>query len=137
VRLRAEPLREPRFVLDAHLGRLARYLRLLGFDALYRPDFADDQLSRISSGERRILLPRRRAARATSRDPRLLRLEPVAKEAVADRVPADVYRSCDDFPQCPACRRVYWKGSHHERLARLVEEVAAASATPDRAHSRP
>ncbi len=33
-RLRPNPLREPRFVLDVHLGKLARYLRLLGFDRL-------------------------------------------------------------------------------------------------------
>ena len=31
-RVRPEPLREPRFFADAHLGRLARHLRLLGFD---------------------------------------------------------------------------------------------------------
>ena len=49
-RLRPEPLREPRFVLDVHLGRLAAYLRMLGFDALYRNDYADDQLAAIAGG---------------------------------------------------------------------------------------
>src|SRR5436853_1487895 len=39
VRLRAHPLREVRFVLDNHLGKLATYLRLLGFDAVYRDDY--------------------------------------------------------------------------------------------------
>lgn len=58
VRVRPQPLREPRFVLDAHLGRLARYLRMLGFDTLYRNDYTDDELARISSVERRILLTR-------------------------------------------------------------------------------
>ena len=33
--LRARPLREPRFILDVHLGRLAKYLRLCGFDTLF------------------------------------------------------------------------------------------------------
>ena len=57
-RLRPAPLREPRFVLDVHLGRLASYLRLLGFDTLYRNDYEDEELQRISRAERRILLSR-------------------------------------------------------------------------------
>ena len=60
VRLRPAPLREPRFVLDAHLGRLAAYLRLLGFDSLYRNDYKDDELASISVEEKRILLTRDR-----------------------------------------------------------------------------
>ncbi len=59
-RLRPEPLRSPRFVLDAHLGRLAVYLRMLGFDTLYRNDYADEELARVSSQENRILLTRDR-----------------------------------------------------------------------------
>mgnify|MGYP003576701787 FL=1 len=57
-RLRPTPLREPRFVLDVHLGRLASYLRLLGFDTLYRNDYEDDALLRISRDQHRILLTR-------------------------------------------------------------------------------
>jgi uncharacterized protein len=49
---------EPRFVLDTHLGQLAVYLRMLGFDTLYRNDYADEHLARISAGEGRILLTR-------------------------------------------------------------------------------
>jgi len=56
--LRPTPLREPRFVLDVHLGRLASYLRLLGFDTLYRNDYEDDELLRISRAQHRILLSR-------------------------------------------------------------------------------
>jgi uncharacterized protein with PIN domain/sulfur carrier protein ThiS len=58
--LRPQPLREPRFVLDAHLGKLAVFLRMLGFDALYRNDYGDEELARISSQEQRILLTRDR-----------------------------------------------------------------------------
>jgi uncharacterized protein len=57
-RLRLEPLRHVRFVLDAHLGRLARYLRLAGFDAVYRRDFGDEELARVAAHEHRILLTR-------------------------------------------------------------------------------
>jgi uncharacterized protein len=47
-----------RFVLDVHLGRLAAYLRMLGFDTLYRNDYDDEELATISSKENRVLLTR-------------------------------------------------------------------------------
>lgn len=59
-RLRAQPLRQPRFVLDVHLGKLARWLRLLGFDALYRNDYDDDAIVLLSLAESRIILTRDR-----------------------------------------------------------------------------
>ena len=59
--IRRRPLRRTRFVLDAHLGRLAAYLRMLGFDTLYRNDYDDPELVRVSVGEGRILLTRDRA----------------------------------------------------------------------------
>lgn len=60
VRLRAAPLREPRFLADAHLGRLARDLRLLGFDAAFGTDPGDDALAHRAVAEHRILLTRDR-----------------------------------------------------------------------------
>ncbi len=59
-RLRPRPLRESRFVLDTHLGQLASYLRLLGFDTLYRNDYDDPELAGISHEQGRILLTRDR-----------------------------------------------------------------------------
>jgi len=59
-KVRQKPLRIPRFVVDIHLGKLADYLRLLGFDTLYRNDFQDNELAEISSAEERILLTRDR-----------------------------------------------------------------------------
>jgi len=35
-RLRPKPLRHPAFILDVHLGKLARLMRMAGFDTLYR-----------------------------------------------------------------------------------------------------
>lgn len=58
VRLRPAPLRVPRFVADVHLGKLARRLRLLGFDTLYENDCDDSELIRRSVRGRRILLTR-------------------------------------------------------------------------------
>ncbi len=58
LRLRPEPLRDTRFVVDSNLGGLARGLRMLGFDTLFRNDFADDEIARISASEKRVLLTR-------------------------------------------------------------------------------
>jgi uncharacterized protein with PIN domain len=55
-RVRPAPLRVTRFVLDVHLGRLARLLRLLGIDAAYSTDGGDAQLATLAAHERRILL---------------------------------------------------------------------------------
>jgi uncharacterized protein with PIN domain len=58
--LRPAPLRDTHFVLDIHLGQLTTYLRLLGFDALYRNDYDDPELAEISSAQHRILLTKDR-----------------------------------------------------------------------------
>lgn len=60
LRLRPRPLRDLRFVADAHLGRLAAYLRMVGFDTAYRNDFKDEEVASISANEKRILLTRDR-----------------------------------------------------------------------------
>ncbi len=54
------PKGEVGFVVDNHLGKLATYLRMLGFDAIYQNDFQDEQLAQIASQENRILLTRDR-----------------------------------------------------------------------------
>jgi hypothetical protein len=59
-RLRARPLRDTRFVLDVHLGKLARYLRLLGFDTRYRNDYDDAAIIGLARAESRIILTRDR-----------------------------------------------------------------------------
>lgn len=150
---------EPRFVLDNHLGRLAAYLRMLGFDCLYYTDYDDEQLAEIAGREGRILLSRDRrllmrkavadgyclrsldsveqltevvqrfdlSQRATPFH-RCLRcnhlLEPVSKEAVLDRLEPLTKQYFDEFHICPACGQIYWKGSHYDRMQKLVERIA-------------
>lgn len=58
LKVRPEPLRRPRFVVDVNLGRLAPLLRLIGLDTLYRNDYGDAELVRIAVDEHRILLSR-------------------------------------------------------------------------------
>ncbi len=59
--LRSELPRPPVFVVDSNLGKLARYLRLLGFDCLYRNDFGDATVATIASEQQRIVLTRDRS----------------------------------------------------------------------------
>jgi len=48
----------PKFIADAHLGKLVNYLRILGFDTLYYNDYGDKYLAQKSKEENRILLTR-------------------------------------------------------------------------------
>jgi len=61
LQVRKQPLREVRFVADAHLGKLSRYLRMLGFDTLYANDLGDQALAQLSAEQHRILLTSDRA----------------------------------------------------------------------------
>ena len=157
VRLRPAPLRRIRFVLDTHLGKLAKYLRMLGFDTLYSNSYSDDTLAEIScSGEGRILLTRdigllkrkqishgyyvreikpRLQAREILRRFDLQRqinpfrrcvhcnseIAPVAKKDIAGKVPAGVLRDFNEFVKCNKCRRIYWKGSHYDRMVNFIK----------------
>lgn len=60
LRLRPQPLRVTRFVADAHLGGLARLLRMAGFDTLYDNHFDDAEIERLASRDGRIVLTRDR-----------------------------------------------------------------------------
>lgn len=157
IRLRPIPP-APRFVLDVHLGRLAAYLRMLGFDTLYSNDCDDDVLAAISARERRILLSRdvgllkranvcygafvhatapetqlieisRRFDLAGALDPfaRCIRcngpLVPVPREDILDRLPPRVREQYDEFRRCATCDQVYWRGTHFQRMACLVERL--------------
>lgn len=156
LQLRSE--REIRFVLDTHLGKLAAYLRMLGFDSLYRNDFRDEELAQISANQHRTLLSRDRGLlkRSVVKQGYLVReshpgqqlievvrrfdlsgpiapfsrclhcnalLRPVAKELVNDRLSPNTRKHYDEFHICPQCNRVYWKGSHYQRMKTLIERT--------------
>ena len=158
VRLRGEPLRETRFVLDVHLGKLARLLRMLGFDAAYRSDYTDSQIVGISVGERRIVLTRDRGILKTnavthgywvrSSNPKEqleevlrrfdlasrvmpfdrcmvcnARLHRVEREAVLERLPRRTAERCEEFYRCEGCGKLYWKGSHYERMKKSIRKL--------------
>lgn len=60
LQVRPAPLRDPRFIADVHLGGLARFLRMLGFDTLYDNNLQDAGIREIGARESRIILTRDR-----------------------------------------------------------------------------
>jgi uncharacterized protein with PIN domain len=158
LRLRTEPLRDPRFVVDAHLGRLARYLRMLGFDSFLANAQSDQKLVKISCTQQRTLLTRDREllmhrklthgvyVREERPQEQLLdvvdRLDlrsscrpftrclncntplvVVDARDLTGLVPPSVLRHHAEFLQCPDCARLFWRGSHHARMSKLVSRV--------------
>lgn len=151
VKLRDAPLRRTSFVLDVHLGKLAKLLRLLGFDTLYRNDYDDPEIVEIAVAEHRIILTRDRRllfsrkvthgyfVRSTNSMQQAREIvarldlawniapftrciacnglvEPVAKEAILPELQPLTIKYYDTFTRCRECRRIYWKGSHYDRL---------------------
>ncbi len=100
-----QPLRNTRFVLDVHLGRLAAYLRMLGFDTLYKNDCDDETLAQISAEEHRILLTcdrlllmRKQVSRGyfvRNRQPQQQLLEILSR--------FDLYNNVKPFTRCMHC----------------------------------
>jgi len=158
IRLRPRPLRNTRFVLDVHLGKLARYLRLLGFDALYENDYDDPTIIAISRAERRIILTRDRGIlkngavthgywlRETGPREQLREvvgvfdlkggirpftrclkcngaLQPVDKSEILEQVPPRVREAYEEFVRCEGCEKVYWAGTHFERMKEIIGEL--------------
>jgi len=60
LKVRDQPLRNTRFIADAHLGGLAHLLRMAGFDTLYDNHFHDEQIAELAAKEGRIVLTRDR-----------------------------------------------------------------------------
>jgi uncharacterized protein with PIN domain len=125
VRLRPSPLRRPAFILDGHLGRLAAYLRLLGFDTLYRNDFADEELAQRSAREQRILLTRDRGLLKRSIVTRGYCVRDSNPRAQLREVTArfDLARLAMPFRRCLACNGLLQPVEKEAVLDRLPPRV--------------
>ncbi|ODU47244.1 MAG: twitching motility protein PilT [Thiobacillus sp. SCN 63-374] len=105
LKVRDHPLRETRFVADAHLGGLARMLRMLGFDTLYDNHFHDDTIVAICEQDGRIVLTRDRELlkrRAVTHGCYVHALKPEAQlKEIVERL--DLARSARPFALCLHC----------------------------------
>ncbi|KAA3438240.1 Mut7-C RNAse domain-containing protein [Rufibacter hautae] len=147
-----------RFVLDVHLGKLARYLRLLGFDTLYENHYDDQTIAQISGQEKRIVLTRDIGLlkqkvvvwgywlRSQQWEEQLReviiryglksqiqpftrcmacdgRIAEVPKESVLPLLPPKTRIYFHEFYQCLKCHRVYWKGSHFDKMQGFLDRL--------------
>lgn len=159
--LRPDPVDRIAFVADANVGKLALYLRTLGFDTVYGSGAKNGRLAEISCLEKRILLTRdisllkRKTVihgylpRSQNPPEQLIEvirlydlagrvkplsrcipcnglLVPVQKDAVLDRLEPLTKKYYETFRICQQCDRVYWPGSHQEKIITFVHEILAA-----------
>ena len=165
-RLDQRPPGRVRFVADAHLGGLARLLRMAGFDTIYRNTLHDAEIEAIALDEGRAVLTRDREllkrrgieygcyVRALKAEAQLREvverfglaermrpftlclscnapLRPIAKADVLDRLPPRVAATQDEFSTCDCCHGVFWKGSHWQRMAGVLDTVLAPVESAD------
>ena len=156
----SNPVVQPRFLCDAMLGSLARWLRFFGFDTLYpAPGPSDSVLAKKARDENRWLLtrdrelatagPRTMLVRSAELEEQLVEIfdrlglrprptlekarcgecngdfEEVSRAEVAEVVPPHVLATSPRFHRCAGCGRVYWPGSHGERILERMRAVVA------------
>jgi uncharacterized protein with PIN domain len=157
----------PTFMADAMLGRLARWLRILGYDTAWEEHISDEALVRRALEEERIILTRDRSLGSEWRVSGIGLVqaeEPVAqlaevaaafdlgarsrpftrcsrcntelvaadRDAARGRVPPRILERFARFQRCPGCDRIYWDGSHTDRMRRVLAQtlgVGVARAT--------
>ena len=147
-----------RFIADTMLGKLALWMRIMGFDVEYHNDIEDEALIERALVEDRLLLTRdtllvrRRRLRgrvvfieSDHLEDQLLQvvslfgypeggflkrclrcntlLEDIDREAVKGKVPPYVYTTQKRFSRCPSCGRIYWAGTHREKMARRLKAI--------------
>lgn len=158
VHLRPKPLRQLRFILDVHLGKLAKYLRLLGFDVAYENNLSDEVIIQRSQKEKRIVLtrdvgilknnkithghwmhdtdPEKQVIEVLKRFDLTKQCHPftrcltcngllkkVEKNAIASKIPLLTQKYYEIFMQCQLCQKIYWEGSHYNKLKHWIEKI--------------
>jgi uncharacterized protein with PIN domain len=113
---------DTRFLLDNHLGKLATYLRIMGFDVMYRNDFQDDELLELIEQESRILLTRDRGLlkhKIVRRGYWIRSLNP--KEQVQEVVKRfNLGSQLNPFRRCPRCNSLLEPVNKTDILHRLL-----------------
>jgi uncharacterized protein with PIN domain len=157
-RNRKKPLRISRFIADAHLGKLATKLRMLGFDTLFSVELSDDEIINLASTQKRIILTRDREMLKSGQVDhgyyvrsvhpvmqlnevidkfdltsqfrpftRCLKcngkLETVCKREAEYLVPEETASLFQSFFRCSGCGRIYWEGSHYERMKAEIKSL--------------
>ena len=125
-RVRPEALRRTRFVLDVHLGRLAKLLRMLGLDSLYSNSSDDRTLSRISSEEGRIILTRDRELlkRSIITHGYCLRSDQPMEQLIEVVKRFDLREKIQPFSRCLRCNTLLQEADRDSVAASVPQYVA-------------
>jgi len=138
-----------KFAADAPLGKLSKWLRIIGYDCVYPAvledrdpederifltrragirgegvvfigyDHLKDQIDILNS-----LLPLKEEIKPFTRCTLCnTPLESIEKERVFTDVPDHIYITHDSFQICPSCKRIYWRGTHRERMEGRIETL--------------
>ncbi|MBA7597054.1 hypothetical protein ES703_04049 [subsurface metagenome] len=151
----------PKFIVDTNVGRLARWLRIMGYDAAFINYIDDWGLVSIGLKEKRVVLTKdtqimmrrvvtsgklkalliegdevkdqlRQVVRTMKLDQerkftRCLECnQPLVskrKAEVKDLVPPYVFQTQSRYVECPSCHRIYWRGTHWQRMKRELETL--------------
>ncbi len=126
-KVRPEPLRETTFLADAHLGKLARILRLLGFDTVYAQALDDSAIAARAARERRIVLTRDRALLKRSAVQHGYWVRSEDPEAQAREVVQrfDLGRTARPFNRCLSCGATLTPVDKDQVLPRIPPRVRA------------
>ncbi|MBA7608057.1 hypothetical protein ES703_15231 [subsurface metagenome] len=151
-----------KFIVDHNVGKLVRWLRMMGYDALFFTGDDDWQMIITALNEGRVILTRdtqimRRGVVTSGRLTAILiqsekpeqqmrqvvetlhldtqfrlfsvclecnqPLEERIKQQVKGRVPPYVFQTQNQYVECPACHRIYWKGTHWQAMTSTLEKL--------------
>ncbi|MCQ4349468.1 MAG: hypothetical protein NO126_01245 [Sulfolobales archaeon] len=136
-------MQRQKFVVDAMLGRLARWLRILGYDTEYSKDFEDWKVLKIAEADRRIIITRDRGLcnRARKKSLPCFYVEPdydlvkvLAMLARTFKIDLNVDFSVSRCPKdngilekvdertwrCMKCGQLYWRGKHWVTITQIL-----------------
>ncbi|MGB9720605.1 MAG: Mut7-C RNAse domain-containing protein [bacterium] len=142
-----------KFICNGMLGRLCKYLRICGIDTLYSNEGIKALLlarkeGRIFLTKNTKLRDKQGVFFIDTNDPIgqvktvILRFElaekvnlfsrclccnelllPVEKQEIEDKIPFYTYKNFNEFARCPKCHRVFWKGSHYQRMINELKQI--------------
>ena len=157
-----------KFIVDHNVGKLAKWLRMMGYDTMFFNGDDDSRMIAIARKEGRVILTKDtqimvrrlvttgqiKAIFIHSDEPEAqmrqvvdtLKLDPQynpfsiclecnqplserSKDEVKDLVPPYVFKTQDQYMQCPSCSRIYWRGTHwqamHKNLLGFTKDSAS------------
>ena len=152
---------QPRFIVDNNVGKLAKWLRMMGYDAILFDEKDDGEMVKVALSQGRVILTKdtqfmKRRVITTGKVRAVLieddnpkaqlsyvvsmldldyhfrpfslclecnqELVERTKEEVRNLVPPYVFKTQNQYMECPSCRRIYWRGTHWQAMSKKLEQ---------------